>query len=82
MTDREILAAIRRHCEEVVAERSRLPPLLSAYEARRLLGFCERTIHEIQNELAHVKCDRCESRPVDGSGIMCTECWVETACNE
>lgn len=81
MTDREILQAIRRHCEEVDAERATLPAFLTAYQARRLLGFCERTIKCIQEELRMMKCDRCESRPVDGSGIMCGECCKDT-CDE
>jgi hypothetical protein len=79
MTDREILAAIRRHCAEASNEIAEAGSPLSATEARRLVGYLDGTLSAIIGDLSHMKCDRCESRTVDGSGIMCRECWVETS---
>jgi len=46
-----------------------------------LVRMALETIEELAAKPAKPRtpmCRRCQQRPADGSGIFCTECWIET----
>jgi len=84
MTEREVLSAIREHCHAGHAELARAEREgLSDMKARYMVGYLSRTLGSILEECSLASpskplCQRCGINPADGSGIMCTACWIAT----
>ena len=83
MTEREVLAAVRMHCHQGLAELERESRNgLKDMRARYMVGYLAETLKSILEECSlasSVKmCQRCGINQTDGSGIMCTACWIAT----
>ena len=78
MTDREILLAIREHAINGIRERRKFADTLHKSEALFLVGYLAQALRSILDECNMRTC-QCGRGPVDGSGIMCAKCWVETS---
>ncbi len=56
MTDREILRAIGRHCDEAAAERAKLShPFQSFAEVAFMCGYYGQALQFIRDELSHMR---------------------------
>ena len=78
MTDREILLAVRQHCIDGINERRKFTDTLHKSEALFLVGYLAQVVRGIMDECNMRTC-QCGREPVDGSGIMCQRCWVDTS---
>ena len=78
MTDREILLAIRQHCIDGIHERRKFAVPLSVFDGMYLVGYLAGCLRAVLDECNMRTCG-CGREPVDGSGIMCGKCWVETS---
>ena len=78
MTDREILLAVRQHCVDGIKERRKFADPLSQFDGMYLVGYLAETLRSILDECNMRTC-QCGREQVDGSGIMCRQCWVETS---
>ena len=78
MTDREILLAIREHALDGIRERRKFADPLHKSEALFLTGYLAQVLKAILDE-SNMRTCQCGREPVDGSGIMCQRCWVETS---
>jgi hypothetical protein len=78
MTDREILLAVREHAVDGIKERRKFADPLHKSDALFLVGYLAQVLKAILDECNMRTCE-CGREQVDGSGIMCGTCWVETS---
>ena len=74
MKDREILLSVRKHAVDSLRrgfQESNERPLTT------LEGYMLQTLKEILSDCDMRTCD-CGRDMVDGTGIMCTQCWFDS----